>query len=376
MSGLLLHITTLADWSAGARAGTYGEDRLAVDGFLHLSTPEQVARPANALFAGHRDAWLLVIDEERLPIPVRWEAGDPPAEDGARFPHLHAPLPAAAVIAAVPYQPGADGTFGPPVGLPEPEDHLQRAYALECYLARARAARMGELDATYASRHHDDADASQHKRLVLRRDQSPAEAAALCRLELPGVDHWRVQVEGPASAAVVSAYEAAGWVHTESVIMVASAVSTRVADPTVQVVEDIAATTTDQDEAWDEDVPRLMDPELHEIVELEALTAAVAQSHHLAVLDDDGEPTAWADLYAAGATAQLENVMARLDQRGCGLATAVALEAVDRAHRMGCDVVFLRTDADDLPRHHYAQLGFRAMDVAHVFDLEAHASTG
>ena len=136
------------------------------------------------------------------------------------------------------------------------------------------------------------------------------------------------------------------------------------------MVEDIDATTTDRDESWDEDIPRLMDPELREIVELEAVTAAVAQSHHLAVLDDDGEPAAWADLYAAGATAQLENVMARADQRGRGLATAVALEAVDRAHRMGCDVVFLRTDADDWPRHLYEQLGFRAVEVAHVFDFQ------
>jgi uncharacterized protein (DUF952 family) len=370
LSRILLHITTLTDWSAGARAGTYGGERLGADGFLHLSTPEQVAGPANALFSGHHDAWLLVIDEARLPVPVRWEAGDPPAADGAEFPHLYAPLPANAVIAAVPYPPGPDGTFGPPVGLPQPEDHLQRAYALEWYLARARATRVGALDPAYARRHHEYAVASQDNRLVLRREHSPAEAAALCEIELPGVDHWQVSVAGPLSAALVSAYESAGWSHTESLIMIASAVPTRLADPAVHVVEDAAAATSDQEEAWHDDIPRLLDPELREIVELEAATPAVAQSHHLAVLDDDGEPAAWADLYAAGATAQLENVMARPDRRGRGLATAVALDAVDRAHQLGCDVVFLRTDADDWPRHLYTQLGFRAMEVAHVFDFD------
>ena len=68
---------------------------------VHLACHEdQVAGPANALFAGHQDVWLLVIDQARLPVPVRWEVGDPPADDGSAFPHLYAPLPADAVVAA------------------------------------------------------------------------------------------------------------------------------------------------------------------------------------------------------------------------------------------------------------------------------------
>ena len=368
LSGVLLHITTLSDWAAGARAGTYGDDRLAHGGFLHLSTPEQVAGPANALFAGHKDAWLLVVEESRLPVPVRWEPGDPRTDDGSRFPHLYAPLPVNAVVAAVPYPPGPDGTFAPPVGIPEPGDRLRRAHALEWYLARARARSVGELDAGFSLRHHEYAVSSQDNRVVLRREHSPAEAAALCAVELAGLDHWQVYIEGPVSTETISAYESAGWSHTESLIMIASASPTRLADPGVRVVEVDVGTPSDEQATWREDIPRLLDPELREIVEREAVTSVVARQVHLAVLDDEGRPEAWADLYVAGATAQLENVMATPDRRGRGLGTAVTLHAVDRARRLGCDVVFLRTDADDWPCHLYEKLGFRTMGTAHVFN--------
>jgi len=368
LSGVLLHITTLSDWSAGASTGTYGEKKLAEDGFLHLSVPAQVAGPANALFAGHLDPWLLVVDESRLPIPVRWEAGDPPADDGARFPHLYAPLPAAAVVAAVPYAHGPDGTFGRPEEIPEPGDHLRRALALEWYLARARATRVSELDAGLSARHQEYVVSSQHNRLVLRREHSPAEAASRCALELAGLDHWQVSMAGPISAASVSAYEEAGWSHSESLIMIASATPTRRADRGARVVDEGAGTTSEQEVTWREDIPRLVDPELREIVEREAVSAGVARHVRLVGHDDDDQPAAWADLYAAGATAQLENVMVTLDRRGQGLGTAVALDAVERAHGLGCDVVFLRTDADDWPYHLYERLGFRAAGTAHLFD--------
>ena len=377
LSGVLLHMTTLANWSAAARGETYGADLVAADGFLHLSTAAQITGPANALFAGHTDAWLLVIDEARLPVPVRWEQGDPPGEHGELFPHLYAPLPTSAVVAAVPYPPSPDGTFGPPVEIPGPGDLVPRAYALEWYLARARATRVGELDAGFALRHHEYAVASQHNRVMLRREQSPAEAAILCEAELAGLDHWQVYIEGDVSPAAISAYEAAGWTHSESLIMVVSGGPNRTADPGVHVVEIEPASDSDQQATWDDDIARVLDPELREIIERAAVTAGVARQLHLAVLDDlAAREFAWADLFVAGATAQVENVMTRPHERGRGLASAVVLEAVDRAHGMGCDLVFLRTDAGDWPQHAYGRLGFQTMGTAHVFDRYVGSTAG
>jgi uncharacterized protein (DUF952 family) len=122
VSDLLIHITTRAEWADGSAIDAYGPDRANGREFLHLSTSDQVAATANALFAGRHDLWLLVVDPSLLATAVRWEAGDPPAADGSRFPHLYAPLPAEAVVAVVAYAPGNDGSFHPPTGLPRFND--------------------------------------------------------------------------------------------------------------------------------------------------------------------------------------------------------------------------------------------------------------
>jgi uncharacterized protein (DUF952 family) len=108
----LLHITTLAAWTVALADGVYTTESLHTAGFIHLSTSETVALPANALYAGRTDLMLLVIDAARLAAPVRWEAGDPHAD--LVFPHLYGPLPVGAVVDVVPYEPGADGVFAAP----------------------------------------------------------------------------------------------------------------------------------------------------------------------------------------------------------------------------------------------------------------------
>jgi len=114
---MILHICPRATWEAAVEAGVYEADTLATQGYIHCSTAELVALPATALFRGRTDLLLLHIDEDRLPVAVAWEDGDPPHPDGKLFPHLYAALPLDAVVAVTEYQPDADGSFSPPRGL-------------------------------------------------------------------------------------------------------------------------------------------------------------------------------------------------------------------------------------------------------------------
>ncbi|MEU7901909.1 DUF952 domain-containing protein [Actinoplanes sp. NPDC049118] len=114
---MILHFCPRAEWDAAEAAGVYRADTLLSQGFIHCSTPDQVAVPATALARGRRDIVLLEIDEERLSRPVVWEQGDPPDPGGMLFPHVYEPIPVAAVVAVHSYLPGPDGVFHKPTGL-------------------------------------------------------------------------------------------------------------------------------------------------------------------------------------------------------------------------------------------------------------------
>lgn len=107
----LLHLATSAQWRTCLDAGVIAPS---VAGFVHLSTPEQVALPASRIFAGHPDLLLIALHPDRIDAGVRWEAGVPTDPPGMRFPHAYGPIPTSAVLAALPYRPRADGGFDPP----------------------------------------------------------------------------------------------------------------------------------------------------------------------------------------------------------------------------------------------------------------------
>jgi uncharacterized protein (DUF952 family)/GNAT superfamily N-acetyltransferase len=94
MTDVLLRITSPSEWADG-RISDEG------DGFVHLSRPEQVLTPANALYAGRTDLQLLVLDPAALD-DVRVEGG---------FPHLYGTLTADAVVDVVSVPCDGDGAF-------------------------------------------------------------------------------------------------------------------------------------------------------------------------------------------------------------------------------------------------------------------------
>jgi uncharacterized protein (DUF952 family) len=64
------------------------------DGYIHLSTSEQVAGTIDKHFAGHDDLVIAKIDLTVLGDSVRWEV----SRGGALFPHIYGALPMTAVL--------------------------------------------------------------------------------------------------------------------------------------------------------------------------------------------------------------------------------------------------------------------------------------
>ncbi|SFQ96503.1 DUF952 domain-containing protein [Poseidonocella sedimentorum] len=72
--------------AAFARAGeTRGAPVDLADGYIHISTAEQVQGTLDKHFAGEDGLWLLALDSDALGPELRWE----PSRGGALFPHLY-----------------------------------------------------------------------------------------------------------------------------------------------------------------------------------------------------------------------------------------------------------------------------------------------
>lgn len=118
---MILHACGRTDWTAALAAGSYRGDTLATEGFVHCSDPGTVHLPLTALFRWRTDLVLLVIDPDRLDVPLRWEPGVPDDPGGAPwFPHVYGPIPAAAVADVIDIEPEPDGSFRLPAKLANP----------------------------------------------------------------------------------------------------------------------------------------------------------------------------------------------------------------------------------------------------------------
>ncbi|MET1754547.1 DUF952 domain-containing protein [Novosphingobium sp. RD2P27] len=65
------------------------------DGYIHLSTAEQLDETVSKHFGGQENLHLAAVDLAALADSVRWE----PSRGGALFPHIYGSLPLSAVIA-------------------------------------------------------------------------------------------------------------------------------------------------------------------------------------------------------------------------------------------------------------------------------------
>lgn len=92
---LVFKIFRRPEWDAFRAAGeTLGAPVDLADGYIHLSTAEQVTETAARHFDGESDLVLVALRAEGLGDALKWE----PSRGGALFPHLYRPLRAADVV--------------------------------------------------------------------------------------------------------------------------------------------------------------------------------------------------------------------------------------------------------------------------------------
>ena len=113
---MILHLTTLDGWLAHPDR-PYATASLALEGFIHCSPDETaVLAVANDRFA-HTPGPLMVllIDEDLLDSPVRWEAAAPAPPPGTPaavlFPHVYGPVNRTAVAGMLEVERDATGRW-------------------------------------------------------------------------------------------------------------------------------------------------------------------------------------------------------------------------------------------------------------------------
>lgn len=103
-------ILTRTEWETALALGSLVGSALDLaDGFIHLSSAEQVAQTARLHFHGKPDLVLLECETVAMGSHLRWE----PSRGGQLFPHYYGALPVSAVIETHPLPLDADGTPTP-----------------------------------------------------------------------------------------------------------------------------------------------------------------------------------------------------------------------------------------------------------------------
>src|SRR5690606_23097397 len=102
----LFHLVREEDWR-GVDGAAYAPVSLSTEGFVHLSTAEQVAGTAELFFAGVDDLLLLEVEIAADNPHLRWERAVGPRgpED---FPHYHHALPLDRIVATSRWRSGAE----------------------------------------------------------------------------------------------------------------------------------------------------------------------------------------------------------------------------------------------------------------------------
>ena len=99
-------ICPAAAWREAEQQGLYrGSADDGRDGFIHFSSPTQVAQTANKHFCGQTGLLLIEVDADALGEALRWER----SRNDELFPHLYGELDLRAVTAVLEMRARPDG---------------------------------------------------------------------------------------------------------------------------------------------------------------------------------------------------------------------------------------------------------------------------
>ncbi|RZJ03792.1 MAG: DUF952 domain-containing protein [Brevundimonas sp.] len=88
MSATAYKLVDRAEWEAARAEGAYAGSAVDLaDGYIHMSTADQLVETAGKHYRGRNE--LLLVEVDLSGLDVTWEA----SRGGALFPHLYAPLP-------------------------------------------------------------------------------------------------------------------------------------------------------------------------------------------------------------------------------------------------------------------------------------------
>ena len=94
---LIYKILLPSEWAEFQAAGRFdGSPFDRSSGFIHCSSREQVSGTAERVFGDEPQLVVVAVDAEAVTQSLSWEA----APDGGTYPHVYAPLPLNAVVAA------------------------------------------------------------------------------------------------------------------------------------------------------------------------------------------------------------------------------------------------------------------------------------
>jgi len=354
VSGPLLHLTTPTQWRAALAAGVLAPPSLTDIGYVHLSTPAQVALPADRLFRGRTDLLALMLNPARIGVEIRYEPGVPTDPESMRFPHAYGPVPTHAVTAVVPYRPRPDGGFdAPTVPAPGPAGRLA---GFEPSLLRRTATSEIPVTGGVAVLTAPVPESYEHNQLLIDGATGADELAADADRTLgeAGIPHRRALLVGADLAPTAARLAERGWEVEQLVGMAAPAGGEP--DRRVEHV-DREALRSMWDAEWQRDAPEHC-----------RLEEAVLDVRYLAVRAA-GTAVASCLLKIDGGTALLDMIATDPRHRGRGYGDALLSTAGAVAADAGCDLVVLEAAAADWPRHWYTRRGFAEVEQAWTVEL-------